>query len=186
MHTSVHTCGVCAFVSYESYDECATYAQRRGGKTAPLTDDKPPAWAYLFGKILSLHDLRVSVSASMHSTEVEDSKNHILKNLMQMRAQMLDYPTTMPSAARAAVMSQDSDLGIVTFLFSTVLEDEYEDMMSENFDDRHLTVHLGIDKHGRTSTKPRMRVMVLPNQWCAECGVFEGLDSESEGHCRCV
>lgn len=69
-------------ISCESFDEWATYVQGKRGKITPLADDKPAAWAYFFGKIHNLHDLRVSFSASLHSTEVEDSKNLILKNVM--------------------------------------------------------------------------------------------------------
>lgn len=100
---------------------------------------------------------------------------------------MIDYLTTIPSAARAAVMSQGFDLGIVTSVYLTSLEDEDEEMMPENFDHRQWIIHFEADKNDRMSIKPKKnRVKVLPNLRCDQCGVLAGLNSRSGANFRCI
>jgi hypothetical protein len=91
---------------------------------------------------------------------------------MQMRSDMLDYPATMSSATRIGVISQDSDVGIATKLHLTIRI--YNRFGTPSASRHKLSIHLSINRYGKTSVKPKKRVNVKPDRWCGWCGAFDG------------
>jgi hypothetical protein len=99
-----------------------------------------------------------------------------------MRSDMLDYPATMSSATRIGVISQDSDVGIATKLHLTIRI--YNRFGTPSASRHKLSIHLSINRYGKTSVKPKKRVKVKPDRWCGWCGAFDGVGS-NQGCWRC-